>query len=75
MAIPPASTVAAAIKARHDALDTGGAPDQQAALEALVDEILKAVKLATVPVPGAGLIAPAGTAGGPVSGTATGSIT
>ena len=73
MPIPPASTVAAAIKARHDAMDMGQAPDQQAALEALVDEILKAVKQGTVPVPGAGLVAPA--MGGPVTGTATGSIT
>lgn len=71
MPIPPASTVAAAIKARHDALDTGGPPDQSAALEALVDEILKAVKLATVPVPAAGLTAPTG----PVTGAAVGSIT
>lgn len=75
MPIPPASSVAAAIKARQDALDTGGAPDQQAALEALVDEILKAVKMATVPVPATGLMSPGGMTPAAVTGQATGSIT
>ena len=72
MPMTPAATVAANIKARQDALDTGGAePDQAAALEALVEEIRNMVLAGTVTV--------TGTATDPVTGanpvTATGSVT
>lgn len=72
MPMTPAATVASAIKARLAELDTGDeAPDQDAALEAVVDEIRKMVLAGTVSVTGA--------ATDPISGalpvTATGALT
>ena len=76
MPMTPSATVAQAIKARLAALDTGAAePDQDAALEALVDEIRKMVLAGTVTVPATGLVSPGGLTPAPVTGAATGSIT
>ncbi len=70
MAIPAASFVAAQI-----ARDLGNTdPQSLAALTAICERILDAVKLGTVAVPATGLVAPGGS-GGPVSGAAVGSIT
>jgi hypothetical protein len=71
MPIPVASAVVAAIVARKPEMATDTAT--QATLEIIVDEVLKAVKEATVAVPGTGLIAPPN--GGPVTGAATGTVT
>ena len=70
MAMPDAATVAALIAA-----DIGTADALTiSALTKIVDHILSAVKAGTVAVPGLGLLAPPGTGGGPVTGSATGTI-
>ena len=67
MPMPSAATVAAQICA-----DLGNSdPHSVAAFEKVVARILEAVQAATVTVPGTGLIAPPGTAGGPVTGVST----
>lgn len=70
MAIPAASAVAAQIAADIGTSD----PHTLAALTNVCQRILDAVKLATLTVPGTGLVAPGGV-GGPVTGAATGTIT
>lgn len=76
MAIPTADSVADLILTRLGALDNGQAVDKHAAMTAIVDEILKAVKQGTVSVPGTGLTATDPVSGPlPLVGTATGTIT
>lgn len=72
MPIPAASVVAQAI-----ATDIGTSdPNTLTALTAICQRVLDAVRGATVTVPGEGLLAPPGTAGGPVTGASvSGSLT
>lgn len=67
MPMPSAAVVAAQI-----ASDLGNNdPNSLVAFEKVVARILQAVQAATVTVPGLGLVAPPGTAGGPVTGVST----
>jgi len=71
MPIPAAAAVVALIAADIGTPEQPVDPATLSSLTKIVERILDAVKLATVTVPGVGLVAPPGGAGGPVTGAST----
>lgn len=75
MAMDP-DTLAASMRSKMDALSDADKADRDKTFKALAEAVIEHVQTyASVAVPAAGLLAPAGTAGGPVTGAATGTIT